>query len=178
LCCSNHDQWQEFMDVYVRDKHNLGLKPWFEQHNPHALAQSIERMIEAARLGQWQADPKALAELLDRYRDLALRHAVRSDNAVFEQFVAQAGFGLAAPQPEATAAQARAEPHPAQPAPAPVPPAPTAPPIEGLRLEQVPPRPQPPAVLPLAGLALLLLSLLGGAARAWRHPVLGAARAA
>ena len=173
-----HDQWQEFMDVYVRDKHNLGLKPWFEQHNPHALAQSIERMIEAARLGQWQADPKALAELLDRYRDLALRHAVRSDNAVFEQFVAQAGFGLAAPQPEATAAQARAEPHPAQPAPAPVPPAPTAPPIEGLRLEQVPPRPQPPAVLPLAGLALLLLSLLGGAARAWRHPVLGAARAA
>ncbi len=43
-----HDQWQEFMDVYVRDKHQLGLQRWFAQHNPHALAQGIERMLEAA----------------------------------------------------------------------------------------------------------------------------------
>jgi cobaltochelatase CobN len=29
------DQWQEMVDVYVRDKHKLGLKRWFEAHNPH-----------------------------------------------------------------------------------------------------------------------------------------------
>ncbi|MGE8375679.1 MAG: cobaltochelatase subunit CobN, partial [Diaphorobacter nitroreducens] len=50
------DQWQEMADVYVRDKHRLGLDAWFEQHNPHALAQTIERMLEAARQGYWQAD--------------------------------------------------------------------------------------------------------------------------
>jgi cobaltochelatase CobN len=25
------DQWQEMVDVYVRDKHKLGLKQWFER---------------------------------------------------------------------------------------------------------------------------------------------------
>ena len=60
-------------DVYVRDKHQLGLKEWFEAKNPTALAQTIERMIEAARQGYWQADPKVLAELKERYRDLAQR---------------------------------------------------------------------------------------------------------
>src|SRR5690606_13455804 len=57
------DQWQEFVDVYVKDKHNLGLKDWFESKNPHALAQTIERMLEAARQGYWQADPTTVKEL-------------------------------------------------------------------------------------------------------------------
>ena len=48
------DQWQEFVDVYVRDKHKLGLKQWFEQNNPHALAQTMEKMLEMARQGYWQ----------------------------------------------------------------------------------------------------------------------------
>jgi hypothetical protein len=67
------DQWQEMVDVYVRDKHQLGLKRWFEAHNPHALAQNIERMLEAARQGYWQADAQTVAELKDRWRDLAQR---------------------------------------------------------------------------------------------------------
>jgi cobaltochelatase CobN len=90
-----HDQWQEFMDVYVRDKHRLGLKTWFEQHNPHALAQSIERMLEAARLKQWDADPRSVAELKARYNDLAQRFQVRSDNATFKAICA-AGLRVAA----------------------------------------------------------------------------------
>jgi cobaltochelatase CobN len=60
------DQWQEMVDVYVRDKHQLGLKNWFEAHNPHALAQTMERMLEAARQGYWQADAKTVAELKER----------------------------------------------------------------------------------------------------------------
>jgi len=92
------DQWQEFVDVYVRDKHQLGLKNWFEQNNPHALAQTIEKMLEMARHGYWQADAKTVAELKDRYNDLARRFDVQTDNAVFEKFVAP-GFGLAAVLP-------------------------------------------------------------------------------
>ncbi|MGD9946701.1 MAG: cobaltochelatase subunit CobN, partial [Burkholderiaceae bacterium] len=42
------DQWQQMAEVYVHDKHRLGLRRWFESNNPHALAQTIERMLEAA----------------------------------------------------------------------------------------------------------------------------------
>jgi len=134
------DQWQEMVDVYVRDKHQLGLKQWFEAHNPHALAQNIERMLEAARQGYWQADAATVAELKDRWRDLAQRYDVRTDNAAFERFVGAgqgaAGFGLALgrlPAEAAAAAQSAAEPPP----PAEAAPAPPPPPISGMRLEQV-----------------------------------------
>ena len=88
------DQWQEMVDVYVRDKHQLGLKDWFEQHNPHALAQTIERMLEAARQGYWQTDAQTLNELKERWQDLARRFEVRSENARFMAYV-QNGTGTA-----------------------------------------------------------------------------------
>ncbi|WP_425260648.1 cobaltochelatase subunit CobN [Rubrivivax sp. RP6-9] len=155
-----HDQWQEFMDVYVRDKHRLGLQRWFEAHNPHALAQSIERMLEAARQGQWQADAASVAELQARYRALARRFAVRSDNAAFEAFVGSLGFGLQAAVPAAAAVAAPPPPAP-EPAPVPAPPA-----VQGLRLDRVPPAADPVSVTgALAALCLLALALAGGV---WR----------
>ena len=102
------DQWQEMVDVYVRDKHQLGLKDWFEQHNPHALAQTIERMLEAARQGYWQTDAQTLNELKERWQDLAQRFEVRSENARFMAYV-QNGTSTApkaAPQTPADAPSA------------------------------------------------------------------------
>ncbi len=171
-----HDQWQEFMDVYVRDKHNLGLKDWFEKHNPHALAQSIERMLEAARLKQWQADPASVAELKARYNELAQRYQVRSENKTFEAFVASPapGFGLAAPPaPAAPVAPLDAAAADAQGAPLPEPPpqpAPAPPPIQGFKLEQVADTPAPVTTVvdALAALLLLALAVAGGAWRGWR----------
>lgn len=106
------DQWQEMVDVYVRDKFDLGLREWFERDNPHALAQVIERMLEAARQGYWQADALTVDDLKQRYRDLAERFDVQTDNARFAQFV---GYGLEAP------ADAESKPDPAPPAAAPIP---------------------------------------------------------
>jgi cobaltochelatase CobN len=150
------DQWQEFVDVYVKDKHKLGLAQWFERHNPHALAQVIERMLEAARQEYWQADPKVVAELKERYRDLARRFDVRSDNAAFEKFVAPSGYGISAVPPAPAFA-------PPVPTPAPTPPAP--PQIEGMRLDKIEPSPAAP---PLA-LAVLLALALVSSAGAWRQ---------
>ena len=162
------DQWQEFVDVYVRDKHKLGIKEWFEAKNPTALAQTIERMIEAARQGYWQADPKVLVELQERYRDLARRHDIVTDNPVFKEFVdagANAGFGLVAPLP-ATRPQQAADlvaPHEV----------PAAPQIEGMKLERVEAKPLPPALpFALLGIALLLLATGGGAVRTLTNPTL------
>lgn len=92
------DQWQEFVDVYVKDKHNLGLKKWFENNNPHALAQSIERMLEAARQGYWKADAKTVDELKKTYKELASKYDVKTNNTEFEKFTGMKtvskGYGL------------------------------------------------------------------------------------
>jgi cobaltochelatase CobN len=137
------DQWQEMVDVYVRDKHQLGLKQWFEAHNPHALAQNIERMLEAARQGYWQADAQTVAELKDRWRDLSSASTC-TDNAAFERFVGAgqgtAGFGLNLGYSRRSrrcrrGAERRRSPAPGRSRPRRA--APTPPPISGMRLEQV-----------------------------------------
>ncbi len=155
------DQWQEFVDVYVRDKHQLGLKDWFEQNNPHALAQMMERMIEMARHDYWQPDRATLEELKARYRDLARRHDVRSDNMTFQEYVGLPGFGLGKPiaaQPAQASAQADGAP--------PVPPL-----IEGMQLEQVLPETQ--TVVQALGLLLMLAGLTAavffGGWRQWKR---------
>jgi cobaltochelatase CobN len=155
------DQWQEMVDVYVRDKHDLGLKDWFERENPHALAQVIERMLEAARQGYWQADEQTVAELKDRYRDLATRFDVQTDNARFAEFV---GFGLdASSTPAADAAQP-----PAQQAPeaTPSPSGPTET-VTGQLMERVESQAVQPEHDWLAAMLVLLLAAIAavGAAR-------------
>jgi cobaltochelatase CobN len=161
------DQWQEFVDVYVRDKHALGLKDWFERNNPHALAQTMERMLEAARQGYWQADEKTVNELKERYRDLAERNDVHSDNAAFTKFVS-AGFGLQGTAPAVAAAAAAANTMPPEAVAEPV--AAPPPPIQGMVLERVPPASTPPASpATVMGGMLLLLATLGGALSGWRQ---------
>ncbi len=155
------DQWQEFADVYVRDKHQLGVRQWFERHNPHALAQTMERMLEAARQGYWQADPKTVAELKQRYRELATRHDVKSDNARFNAYV---GYGLAVTATTSASAAARQPAAPSTPAAPDAPPAPP-PPIQGIRLEKVEAT-IPPA--PLGTAVWLVLGLICGIG-GWRQ---------
>jgi cobaltochelatase CobN len=97
------DQWQAFHEVYVKDKYELGLREWFEQSNPTALAQISERMIEAIRKGYWEASDETLRELVEVYTEIAAKHDVYTENRTFAQFVADkaAGYGLsAAPAPD------------------------------------------------------------------------------
>ena len=190
------DQWQEMVDVYVRDKHHLGLTTWFEQQNPHALAQTMERMLEAARQGYWQADDATVQELKERWQDLSQRFDVRTDNAAFAAMVGASaqpgiGFGMAAPSATPTAAApqgARAVPAPpaaaaptpkrpeppaAEPPPAPEPdPPPQAeqdpPPISGVLLQPVT-APDAPDNPPWRNLALGLGLATITAGGAWRQ---------
>lgn len=150
------DQWQAFADIYVRDQYKLGMKQYFEHANPAALAQMIERMLEAVRKDYWKPDAATLNELAARYRDLAVRRDVKSDNAKFLEFVAKvaaAGFGLErSPSPRrhaATPPRAQA----------------TPPLVTGMRLNKVLPAPPAP---PLTLFALLLLGMTAGVG-AWRQ---------
>jgi len=91
------DQWQEFFAVYVDDKYDMQMREFFEQHNAEALAQIIERMLEAVRKGYWQADAETLKKMLETYTEIANRHDVVTDNETFTEFVKEqnSGFGLA-----------------------------------------------------------------------------------
>lgn len=100
------DQWQEFFEVYVDDKYDMQMREFFEQNNPEALAQIIERMVEAARKGYWPADAETLKKMLKTYTEIANQHDVVTDNEKFTEFVKQqaAGFGLAPLIPGSTQA--------------------------------------------------------------------------
>ena len=167
------DQWDELKAVYVDDKYDLGVNEWFERSNPHAQAQIIERMLEAARKEYWQADAATLAALAARWQDLADRHDVRSENRAFLAYAAAAGgFGLNAapalqaettPQVETPQAEATPEPMTTE-----VPPVP----VRGQVLEkQQAQNPAPPVIWPLlVAIAVCFGAFAAGLLRQARQP--------
>ncbi len=104
------DQWQEFFDVYVEDKYNLEMREFFEKNNVHALAQIIERMLEAERKGYWKTDEKTIETMVKTYAELAKEFDVVTDNNKFNENLKSqaAGFGLTALLPDSM--QPNAEP--------------------------------------------------------------------
>lgn len=167
------DQWQAFHESYVQDRHRLGTREWFERHNPAALAQLAERMLEAVRKDYWQADRQTVRELVQTWRELAARHDVHTSNESFKAYVAElaSGFGLGAGP--ARTAPARVQPAPAPPpAATPPDPVPAPPVVRGQELREV--QRQPPGnvldelIWIYAWLAALVVAA-GMAFQAWRH---------
>lgn len=171
------DQWTEFADVYVNDKHKLGLNEWFERNAPQAQAQVIERMLEAARKGYWHADAALLETLATRHDELARRHDIRSGNRQFNAYRdvlinVRTGYG---PQTPAAPAQPKyatpAPPRPPVPATAPLQPQPQ--PVQGLKLEAR--KPPAAALVPvlswLAGGIALAAAVIGGAISVRRRAI-------
>jgi len=63
--------WDEVKDVYMDDKHNLGLDKFLEQgHNVHVKANVLAIMLVAAHKGFWQADEETLKELAEKFAQL------------------------------------------------------------------------------------------------------------
>ncbi|WP_048695170.1 cobaltochelatase subunit CobN [Catenovulum maritimum] len=100
-----NDQWDEFMDVYLKDKLNLGLDEWFEEVNPTALARMMERMLEAERKDYWQADPERLKQLVEKYVDFVNQYDLIVLNDALREHVDELakGFGSQALQAAKTA---------------------------------------------------------------------------
>lgn len=103
------DQWQEFFEVYVQDKYDLNMREWYESNNGHALAQMIERMLEATRKEYWDASEETVKALVETYVELVQKHDVFSKNELFENYVNEqaSGFGLAPLMSVATAVAAQ-----------------------------------------------------------------------
>ncbi|MGL1956030.1 MAG: cobaltochelatase subunit CobN [Colwellia sp.] len=101
------DQWQEFFEIYVEDKYELDMREFFEKNNAHALAQIIERMLEAERKGYWKTDEKTIETMVKTYAELAKEFDVVTNNTKFnENLIKQAaGFGLSALLPDTMQAE-------------------------------------------------------------------------
>jgi cobaltochelatase CobN len=98
------DQWQEFFEVYIEDKLELGMNEWFEQVNPAAQAQMLERMLESVRKDYWQADARVQQVMIERLAELVEKYDLFVENEKLIEFVNQqaVGFGLNAQLPAPT----------------------------------------------------------------------------
>jgi cobaltochelatase CobN len=54
-------------DVYVRDKHKLGMRAFFEKSSPFAYQDITARMEETIRKWYWKADGTTQKKLLEEY---------------------------------------------------------------------------------------------------------------
>lgn len=160
------DHWQGFFEVLVKDKHQLGLPQWLRSH-PEAYAQALERLVQAQRLGHWQADAATQQQLAQLYEELTRSAPLANELASVRRWV-QDTVDAAAPDARGVTLASPSNPLP-PPLPARAqPPREAAPPAQGVRLQRQPDTP-PPVVDPsllLRILALLCMALpvLGGAA--------------
>ncbi|WP_116870112.1 cobaltochelatase subunit CobN [Vibrio splendidus] len=99
---SDH-QWEMLSEVYIDDKHDLGINEWFEAHQPAAQMQIIERLLEAVRKGYWDADEVRLQALLERHQALKPMVEYHQTHEVTQTFIEDTavGFGLSGQVSEA-----------------------------------------------------------------------------
>ncbi|MEO6018073.1 MAG: cobaltochelatase subunit CobN, partial [Polaromonas sp.] len=174
------DHWQSLHNVYVRDQYKLGTREWLEGSNRAAFAQTLERMLDAVRLGYWKPDADTRRELAQAYNEARKASGLRESNAAVQRFAADAAVapGESPLQPAAESSAKPASPNPAHEKPA----APEqdaaqttaqSTPVRGLKLEPQAPQLKAPTsvVHSLAALWAVALLLALGAwqqSRRWR----------
>ncbi|QUH23440.1 cobaltochelatase subunit CobN [Methanobacterium alkalithermotolerans] len=70
------NMWDEAYSVYVMDKHNLGLKDWFNQSNPYALESMYAQFMETSRKGYWQTDVATKTHLANEWANSIIQNGV------------------------------------------------------------------------------------------------------
>lgn len=68
--------WKETFDVYVEDKHKLGMKEFFEKNSPYAYQDVTARMVETVRKGYWKADEATEKKLIEEYLESVNKYGV------------------------------------------------------------------------------------------------------
>jgi cobaltochelatase CobN len=86
------DQWQEIVDVYLRDSKQLSILEWFEAENPFALQEMHEVLLESIRKGYWQPSEEVVREIATGYAQSVATHGESGglrggDNTKLEAFV-------------------------------------------------------------------------------------------
>jgi cobaltochelatase CobN len=106
--------WQEAFDVYVKDKHDLKLKEFFEQKSPFAYQDITARMLETVRKGYWTADAETTATLTKEYLASVQRNGlacsdVTCGNPQLLEYIEQQAAAAGVPVPDIEAFKAAAQ---------------------------------------------------------------------
>jgi cobaltochelatase CobN len=68
--------WEKSYQVYVEDRHKLGLKEFFSKENPHARQYVLARLLEVDRQGSYRFAPEQRAMLVREYLRSVARDGV------------------------------------------------------------------------------------------------------
>ena len=68
------DDWKQSAEIYLDDKYQLGLREFFNQHNPHALQNIASRVLETHRKGLQKLDTKTLELAARVYVETVAEH--------------------------------------------------------------------------------------------------------
>jgi len=84
--------WEDYKQVLVDDKHQLGMREFFNKKNPYALEEITAVMLETIRKGFWKADAKTIRQLAELHAELIRDHGAGCsgfvcDNAPLRNFI-------------------------------------------------------------------------------------------
>ena len=86
--------WNELYEVYVDDRHDLGVHDFFRRENPYALQEMTAVMLETVRKGLWDATAQQVAVLAELHTRLVEEFEAGCsgfvcDNAALASFIAE-----------------------------------------------------------------------------------------
>ena len=87
------EMWDEYYNVYVKDKYNLSTKEFFDKQNPAALMEMTAVMMESARKGMWKATPQQLKDIAKLHTETVNKYKPSCsgfvcDNAKLRNYIA------------------------------------------------------------------------------------------
>lgn len=90
----DNEIWDQYYEIFVNDRLNVGVKAFFERENPAALQEATAVMLETARKGYWKATPEQLKNLASLHTGLVEKHEAGCsgfvcDNAKLQTFIGQ-----------------------------------------------------------------------------------------
>ncbi|MGC8761509.1 MAG: cobaltochelatase subunit CobN [Bryobacteraceae bacterium] len=85
--------WEKSYEVYVEDRHRLGLKQFFAKENPHARQYMLARLLEVDRQGSYRFSAQQRAVLVREYLHSVAQNGVGCSantcgNRVLQRYVA------------------------------------------------------------------------------------------
>jgi cobaltochelatase CobN len=97
--------WKETFDVYVEDKHHLGMNAFFEKSSPFAYQDMTGRMVETIRKGYWKADAATKTKLLTEFVNSVNEHGASgaeftTGNPRLTRYVLEQGKTAGIPVPD------------------------------------------------------------------------------
>lgn len=70
----DQELWNELFDVYIQDKHNLGIDKFFSEANPAAMQEITAVMLESIRKEYWHASKEQIGTLANKHAQWVKDH--------------------------------------------------------------------------------------------------------